>query len=166
MRPLVVGEKLVNEKNKNWLPFVVDGVNHFIYSWNPLQVYRLEDSGECVLIHEKVLSKHNFEFRGSACPVPYQGGWLMTVHQIHYRANGSRLYFHRLVWLSADYEEYKISIPFYFIKVDVEYNLGICWDKTGENLLIAHSLRDNTAEITTVSSSIIDNMLNANIINY
>lgn len=149
--PLNVAEKVQWEKN--WLPFIVDENIHFIYKWIPFQIYKLEENKPILV--KSVDVSYSVEFRGSASPIKYKDGLLCTVHNVHY--SRERIYFHRFVWLSLDYSTMKISKPFYFEKIGVEFNLAIC--DSGEDILIGYSVNDESTIISSVDYSTVDSML-------
>lgn len=176
LHPLMVGTKLQCEKN--WLPFLHNGVIHFIYSFAPFRLYRLEmttpgaESHNCsteinapevqnktmapVLVKETYLSDFNIgDFRGSACPIRYKDGWLFTIHQVYYA--DPRKYFHRLAWADLEFTTLKYSRLFYFEIRDIEYNLAICESPSG--LVLTYSLRDNCSKIGILPYDIVDRML-------
>ena len=53
---------------KNWLPFLIDNEIHFIYSFHPFKLYRLDrTTGKITLVKDTILSDHYLsDFRGSA----------------------------------------------------------------------------------------------------
>lgn len=151
--PLQVGNVLQCEKN--WLPHMVDGKVHLIYSWHPFVVYELNtDSGALNKIHESRGEKNLSAFRGSAPPIPYKDRWLVVVHEVFEHA--PRTYVHRFVLMDSDYKNLKYSRPFKFIRTGIEYCLSIC--DTGENLLISHSLWDNASFISRVTYDTVDEL--------
>ena len=134
---------------KNWLPFVnYENEINFIYSWDPFLVYHLDPTTSHInQIINKRFDQYNLtEFRGSAPPIPYKDGYLCTVHYVIYET--PRKYFHRFIYLSNDFKEIKIGKAFYFREINIEFNLSICHSDDG--LLITHSFRDGTAEISLV----------------
>lgn len=167
--PLTVTEKLQCEKN--WLPFRDDnGDICFIYSFVPLKIYKIsfelipdpdvmqKKVGICEKIFEKTFEKDISTFRGSAAPVPYKGGWLMTIHQVMHNKGARRMYFHRFVWLSKDYNTIRYTLPFYFESPNIEYTLGLC-KKHGEGpetYYVVYSVGDNSANIGQIEASTID----------
>ena len=157
LHPFQLTESLQCEKN--WLPFLVNGQTHFIYSWQPLRIYRVaHDQPE--LIFEKTFPQQLSSFRGSAPPIPYQDGWLCVIHEVYHAEGGRREYFHRLVWLSTDYQTLRFSHPFHFQAVDVEYCVSICHSAQG--LLIPYSFRDGSSILGIVDYPTVDVMLNLN----
>jgi hypothetical protein len=155
LHPLMVGSELKCEKN--WLPYIYKGEIRFIYTFGPFRIYRLPAATLIPeLVKEIYISDQNIgDFRGSACPIPYKGGWLFTVHQVYY-AN-PRGYFHRLAWADLEFTSLKYSPIFYFESPDIEYNLSICESAAG--LLIAYSVRDNCSKIGILPYGDVDRML-------
>ena len=143
--PLKVGTELKCEKN--WMPCIIDGEVHFIYTVSPLRLYKLDcESGAVTLIKEGFLSDPAIkldDFRGSGGMIPYKDGWLGTIHQV-YHAN-PRKYFHRFIWYDAAFTTMKYSDVFYFESPGIEFNLSLCHSDNG--LFVAYSQNDNTSNI-------------------
>jgi hypothetical protein len=146
---------------KNWLPLYSnkEGVEecHIIYSFEPLTIYHLDlSTGNIIeILKRKINNYHLDTFRGSAVPIPYKEGWLLTVHQVYYHQQ--RKYFHRFVWISNDYQVVKYSKNFYFHAFGVEFNLGIACHTDG--LLVTYSINDANQQIGIVDYDYLDNLL-------
>lgn len=142
---------------KNWLPMYYDNVCNIIYSFDPLTIYHLDlESGETNKVFEEKITKYDLStFRGSAVPIRYKDGWLMTVHQVFYHKK--RHYYHRFVWLSDDYKSIKYSTCFYFNKIGVEFNLGIAHHDKG--LIVCYSVDDANPMLSIVDYEYLDNIL-------
>lgn len=153
--PLQVNKELQIEKN--WLPFVTkDGKTRFIYSIGPLRIFELSKKGKITEVINRDLTKeHIGEFRGSGSPIPYNDGWLMTVHQVHYAK--PRKYFHRLVWFDRDFQTIKYGPLFFFTEPRIEYNLAIC--HSDEGLVVSYSVNDASAMLAIVDYKVVDEHL-------
>lgn len=156
----VIDMKILDYNNmgteKNWLPLYDENCK-VIYSFEPLTIFDLDlETGKLTpFMKEKILDQDLSSFRGSAVPIRYREGWLMTVHQVYYHR--LRKYIHRLVWLSDDFTTLKYSKAFYFEKVGIEFNLGICQHDDG--ILFTYSVDDNHPKIILVDFNTINNML-------
>ena len=169
MVPLMAGTQLKCEKN--WLPFIDDdGEIYIIYAMGPFQLYHLDkEEGTVTEVKRLTLGKELVDtsvnatsdpryindFRGSASPISYKSGWLCTIHQVHHAE--PRKYFHRFVWLNKEFTEIKFSLPFYFDKVGVEFNLSICESEDG--MLMSYSHGDASSTIAIIDYKVIDDML-------
>lgn len=142
---------------KNWLPFMQDGEIYFIYAMGPFQLYKLDAAtGEIAELKKIQLgSRYIDDFRGSASPIPYQDGWLCTIHQVHH--NDPRKYYHRFVWLNPEFTRIKYSRPFYFERVGVEFNLSLCHSDQG--LLMTYSIHDSNSMVAIVDYDVVDEWL-------
>jgi hypothetical protein len=109
------------ECEKNWLP--VEGTDDIVYSWNPVQVGQVKDNALVITkTHETPwFFRH---LRGSA--VPFRVGdelWALT-HCVEYST--PRKYFHCMVVLDGTtYKPLRMSLPFAFRKVGIEYCIGM-----------------------------------------
>lgn len=154
LEPLVVKPDATCEKN--WLPFWHDGAIHFIYSTAPFKLYRLNmETAAITLVKESRFTKYFLEeFRGSAPPIPYKGGWLYTVHQVEY--SQPRKYYNRFVWWNADWTQLKFSRLFIFEKVGIEFGLSLCPKHGSDDILLTYSVHDASSVLVTVDSRVVD----------
>lgn len=152
----------------------------FIYAWQPFCIYTFDlQQRKYEMAHQiKLFDNKNLStFRGSSSPIPYKDGYLCLVHHIYHAT--SRKYFHRLVWVAepSEYESLlahddmngvndvvrysslcRYSLPFYFQKAGVEFNLSITHSPQG--LIVTNSDNDSTSFINIIDYHIINNMLN------
>lgn len=155
------GMKVLNYGNmgteKNWLPLYDNGKCQIIYSFDPFVVYDLNlETGELTPFMNKKLNDLNLSsFRGSAVPIKYKEGWLMTIHQVYYHKK--RRYFHRLVWLNNDFTEIKYSKLYYHEHIGVEFNLGICL--CDEGVILTYSVDEKNSTLTIIDYDTIDSMI-------
>lgn len=143
---------------KNWLPLYDNVSCKLIYSFDPLIIYNLDlDSGDINLFINKKISKYDLtSFRGSAVPISYNDGWLMTIHQVYYHKK--RKYYHRFVWLSNNFDTIKFSKAFYFNHIGVEFNLGL--EQNDNNIILTYSVNDSQPQLLTIDKTIVNDMLN------
>ena len=151
-----------NRCEKNWLPFLYNGQIHLVYSSDPFLLYRPDlETGEChkVLCVEPPLDLSRF--RGSAAPIPFDGGYLMLVHEVAYLQDYFRCYLHRFVYLDRDFVLQKLSDPFTFLHRGVEFCLSMTVDHSGKELILPIGFEDRQAflcfvELDTVRSLLLD----------
>jgi len=145
---------------KNWLPFVTDDNKIcFIYSHFPLVIFeivRKYDMFICQLVSRSLQTDFDdYEFRGSSCPVRYQGGWLYTIHQVLYTQ--PRKYYHRFIWYDASFKERRHGPLFCFEKPSIEYGLSIAIH--GNELLMTYSINDGCQKLAAISLDTLDEHL-------
>lgn len=129
---------------KNWLPFEFNGEVHAVYSHDPFTVFRVDPvNGLCKKIIETNCPLDCSRFRGSAGPIPFDEGYLTLVHEVAYP--GRRYYLHRFVYLDRDFHITKLSSPFYFKTVGIEYCAGMTLDHEGKNLVMSLGVEDKEA---------------------
>lgn len=156
--PLQLGNELKCEKN--WMPFILDGHIHAIYSMNPLTIVKITPDLDTPIEERVQVVQTNdsirlHSFRGSGGLIEYKGGYLCSIHQVHYNQN--RLYFHRMVWFTKDFSSCKYSKAFYFESPNIEYTLSMCHSDHG--LIIPYSVRDSCSKLAILSYSKLDEML-------
>lgn len=143
---------------KNWLPFLKDGSLHFIYSCEPFTIYSLnsiEDHLNEKFCYELPIDCSNF--RGSAPPIPYDNGYLFLIHEGIF--DNKRTYFHRFMFLDQDLQLTKMSKPFYFKNLGVEYCLSIAIDHSGKKLILPFSHQDREANVGWLDLEVLKTLL-------
>ena len=145
---------------KNWLPFIKEGNLHLIYSYDPFLVYSPNlQTGACTT-QLSYMPSHDFShFRGSAAPISFDGGYLLLVHEVVLQTDYSRCYLHRFLFLNRDFRVTKISKPFYFDHLGVEYCCSMTLDHSGKKLLAAVGLEDTEACVYFFNSDRIRSLL-------
>jgi len=93
---------------KNWMPQVVGDELRFIYSVDPTRV--LSESGEVLCDENVPIAVENF--RGGSQAIPFDGGWLMLIHEWEL-AGTRRNYFHRFIWLDSRNRLARVSRRFF-----------------------------------------------------
>jgi len=109
------------ECEKNWLP--IEGTHDIIYSWFPLQVGQIKENALVVNTTHPTpwFFRH---LRGSAVPFRVDNELWALVHCVEY--SSPRKYFHCMVVLDATtYKPLRLSLPFAFRKVGIEYCIGM-----------------------------------------
>jgi glycosyltransferase involved in cell wall biosynthesis len=102
---------------KNWLP--IARTDTMIYDWHPFTL--VNTSGEIV---KTIKTPPMFSlFRGSAPPIRVRDAWWTMVHFVDYAE--SRNYYHALVELSDNLVPVRMTLPFVFASVGIEYCLSM-----------------------------------------
>ena len=145
---------------KNWLPFVSENELKVMYSYDPFQIYRVNlANGECQPIFSYDPEKSFKEFRGSAGPLSFDGGYLVLVHETVIKPDSSRVYLHRFLYLDQDFFIQKISFPFIFFHLGVEYCAGMCLDHEKKHAILSIGLEDREAHICQVDLDVVRSLL-------
>jgi hypothetical protein len=106
---------------KNWLP--IEGTEDILYQWHPLQVGQLKDN-KLVIAKTQDTPWFFRHLRGSAIPFRVDKELWVLTHFVEY--SSPRKYFHCMSILDAEtYKPLRISLPFAFRKVGVEYCIGM-----------------------------------------
>ncbi len=109
------------ECEKNWLP--IEGTGDIVYTWHPLQIGQLKDAKlEITKTHKTPwFFRH---LRGSAIPFRIENELWALTHCVEYST--PRKYFHCMVVLDGTtYKPLRLSLPFSFRKVGIEYCIGM-----------------------------------------
>jgi glycosyltransferase involved in cell wall biosynthesis len=103
---------------KNWLP--IHGTNTMIYNWHP---YTLVDTDSNIVLTVSTPPLFSL-FRGSTPPVKYTDDtYICLVHIVEYAR--IRNYYHCFVQLDKNYKPIKITLPFVFNSISIEYCLSM-----------------------------------------
>lgn len=153
-RPIDIKE-IGSSCEKNWLPFV-DHERHLAIYWHePFQIIDLDTSA---IVSSTLFSVYDLSgFRGSAAPIPWDGGWLYVIHEVTNRTvNGKNEYFylHRFCWMTSEYVLNKISDLFFLDTLGVEFCCGMTTRDDG--VILSFGVKDNVAKLAVVSKKVID----------
>lgn len=145
---------------KNWLPFVVGGTLYMLYSCDPLVIYQPDPlTGECNEALSCEVPIDASRFRGSAAPIPFDGGYLFLVHETVVNPDYHRVYYHRFVKLDPLFRMEAISQPFIFRHVGIEFSCGMAWDHTGRELVLGVGIEDREAYLCRVPAASVRSLL-------
>lgn len=133
---------------KNWTAQVVGDALRFIYLCDPVRV--LDERAQS--ISETVPPIAAEDFRGGAQAIAFDGGWLTLIHQTGFRTARARLYLHRFVWFDAATRLRRVSRPFFFREIGVEFAAGLAWCPDERRLMISYGIADAEAFIATVDA--------------
>ncbi len=149
----VVHLKYQTEKiQKNWVPIIYNDKLCFIYSYEPFIILEVNpDTGDCKEIIKKEFKYRLNDLRGSAPPIWIEDKqvYLIMTHEVIF--NDTRKYIHRFLLFDKDFNLLKISIPFYFYKLFIEFSLSIMYDKNYNKLVIPFSFKDGESFLSTIN---------------
>jgi tetratricopeptide (TPR) repeat protein len=136
---------------KNWLPFAKDGELYILYNSAPFTIFQPNfETGDCSTVFEYT-AEHDFsKFRGSAAPIPFDEGYLLLIHEVALLPDNTRVYLHRFVYLSKEFEISLVSKPFTFNHQGVEFCLSMTIDHSGSKLIMPIGIEDREALLLTV----------------
>jgi len=132
---------------KNWMPKVAGDRLQFVRLCDPTRV--VDDRGSMITETTPVIASEHF--RGGSQLIAWGGGWLALIHEVQER-DRLRFYQHRFVWFDETNSLRKVSRPFFFHRMGVEYATGLAWHPNGDRLLISYGVADSEAWIATVSA--------------
>jgi hypothetical protein len=163
----------INRCEKNWCPFIYNSTTKkidpsgdkllVIYSYSPLVVYEVNYLNGSLSEYKELCdytSTMFTSFRGSGGPVPFDGGALCVIHDVIFIPQNNtyvRNYVHRLVWLNEEFKIKKVSHPFYFKNLRIEYCCGMCRD--GDDVVITVGMEEKASKIFRVDGRVIREML-------
>jgi glycosyltransferase involved in cell wall biosynthesis len=142
---------------KNWMPCVRGDELLFVYSCDPLVVLKVtqldDQTARVELLNEWTPSAAVDHLRGGSQLLWFDGGWLAVTHEVVH-IGSSRHYLHRMIWLDADYQLRRITMPFFFLHEGIEFVAGLARAPSRDSVVISFGVRDavaHVAEITTAA---------------
>ncbi|HSX12961.1 MAG TPA: hypothetical protein VLE96_00860 [Chlamydiales bacterium] len=151
----------VNRCEKNWLPFIKNNEIQIIYSSDPFVVLRPDlETGDCKKAFEYEPTSDFSAFRGSASPIVFEDGYLMMVHEVSFLKDGSRAYLHRFVLLDENLQIQKVSKPFTFTHIGIEFCCGMTLNHEEDQIIMTIGIEDNQAMLVFLAKEEFKNFVN------
>ena len=132
---------------KNWMPQVIGDELRFVYSLDPMRI--ITEAGK--IVHHEVPAIAAENFKGGSQVVPFDGGWLMLIHEWE-PVGGWRQYLHRFVWLDDQYQLRRVSRRFFFKQVACEFASGLAWHVDEERLVISFAVDEREPHLASVEA--------------
>ena len=114
----------LNDTDKNWLYFKDD---LFINEWYPFTISQYDKETGYTKIHKRKHLVWLAELRGSAGPIQFEDGYITLVHEVNFKENNKRCYYHRIVYHDSDCIPTKMTDVFYLEIHGVQYASGMNW---------------------------------------
>ncbi len=134
---------------KNWMPFLVDGAFHLLYSSGPTVVLRCDPAtGIVELVSEREAPSIAHDFRGGSQGVEIDGGYLFVIHEVDHSERALR-YLHRFIMLDDHLSLAGISRPFSFTSDRIEFCAGMA--SQGGELILSFGVSDAAAGLATLA---------------
>jgi len=146
---------------KNWLPFMWNNEEVYIYRVNPFIVFTMKGKK---LVHWAPGNGITFDgLRGSAAPVPWSSSnpneeHLMVTHYSYY-GNEGRRYYHRFITLTTNLQPVRLSKTFMLCDEAVQYVSGLAPSLTAGNFILTYGVNDSQAWAVEVEGSVIERSL-------
>ena len=147
---------------KNWLPFMWNNEETYIYKINPFIVFTMKGKK---LVHWAPGNGFTFDgLRGSAAPVPWTCAsnaaetMLMVVHYSYY-GNEGRRYYHRFLTLNNSLQPVRISKTFLLCDDAVQYVSGLAPSLAGGSYVMTYGVNDSQAWAVEVTADVVERSL-------
>lgn len=132
------------QHEKNWAPLEWNGELAYLYSFDPIRI--VSQDGQTIYLAPSPIDASRF--RGGSQLVPFEGGWLCVVHEVHVSPRShNRTYYHRFVSFDDFYQMRRVSPPFVFNHPRIEFCAGLAW--VGGRLAASYGVDDCEAWIGT-----------------
>jgi len=143
--PLTYNNNIVQ---KNWLPVEYKGKLCFIYSFNPFILLHVNiHTGFCTKIITATYNYNFSSFCGSAGPVWISSDkQLILIHEVAFDRTVNpvkRIYSHRFLEYDENFHLLRISQPFYFLKLGIEFCLTLMYCEYLDTIICYHTIQDN-----------------------
>lgn len=140
---------------KNWMPLPSPGLARWMYDVKTM--YEPGSQQWAKTDYPRAIDN----LRGSSQLIPFKGGYLAVVHEATYRG-GKRVYLHRFVHFTKDLYPARLSLPFVFEDVQIEFCAGLSDHRDPNLLVLSYGVRDEKAMLATVPIEQVAQMLGAN----
>jgi tetratricopeptide (TPR) repeat protein len=122
---------------KNWMPCVTGDALQFIYFCDPTSI--LDEQARTIFETVPAIAAENF--RGGSQAIPFDGGWLVLIHEVLGGVSDKqRVYHHRFVWFDEASVLRGTSRPFFLRKIGIEFAAGLAWHPDGKRLLVSYGV--------------------------
>lgn len=134
---------------KNWMPFVRDGILHVVYTCGPTVVLRCDvENGRTRTVGQHPGPPMADALRGGSQGVPLpDGSFLFVTHEVNRVPRPAR-YLHRFVRLGAGLTLDAVSEPFTFAADPVEFCAGLT--RRGDELILSFGVSDAASGLAVV----------------
>lgn len=141
----------VTRHEKNWMPVVSDDRPlRFVYSvWPTVLLAHDDDLAATRIERENPAAPIAERFSGGSQVIAVDEGWLCLIHESVIFDDGGRVYTHRWVWFDAEWRLAKLSAPFIFQELGVEFAAGLA--RRGDELIVSYGVWDREAWLATVN---------------
>ena len=143
---------------KNWLPLIIDDKINFYrcgYGDN-YSILRYADN-KVSITREFGCDLNLSRLKGSAGPVPLNGGYLAIFHESILQGGEMAIYYHRFVMLNKDMEITGMSLPWILESAGVEFCRSILLK--GNDLFLTVSIHDKDSWVYTVNLNDVINQI-------
>jgi glycosyltransferase involved in cell wall biosynthesis len=130
---------------KNWMPLVDADELRFVYSSDPFRI--VDDQAR--LINQVVPHFEVSHLRGGSQAIAFDNGWLMLAHEVT-QLDERRIYLHRFVWFDRSLMTQRVSEPFYFERLGIEFAAGLAQHSDAKRLIVSFGVNDARALIGTL----------------
>lgn len=138
---------------KNWAPVLGHTSKGlpYMYRLDKIQRGALQQKVPCQFAVDNI--------SGGSQYIPFEGGYLAVVHEaVAHPAHGRRIYQHRFVWLDENLTNHRLSVPFVFHDVQIEFAAGLARGQN-DDLVVSFGECDSGAWLATVKASEVAAML-------
>ncbi len=173
--PVVIPSPRRQNREKNWMPWVLDGVLYFIYSTQPMEVYRFDGTRLQPAHHgARAFKGMKGLMSGSSQVIPWGEHYLAVTHQRNRAPLATRL-IQKYVTHDPDYQRKKVRFSHYLLLLDRHFNVkghsrAFSFETEGiefcagmayreGRLLISYGVMDEKARLLELDPAWVDGMV-------
>ena len=146
-----------NRHEKNWMPVVDGDALRFVYSADPRIVLDYDDETHAVRPSACDVNLHAATLRGGSQLIPYESGFVSVVHEVHKESDGRYSYLHRLMLFDRELHRVRLSKPFYFHTLGIEFCAGLAqWNGS---FVMSFGIADREACLAVVHRDVLRRMV-------
>lgn len=147
---------------KNWMPFLDEGVINFIYRADTAERYRIEGQDLLAVGRPHDVWESLRGHSGSSQLLRWRKGWLGVTHahtvlSLPFKLAAWRFYRHHFVYYSDDFKSVSASKPFNFSGRGIEFCAGIV--SHNGDIIVAYGSADSSARIARLNESLVAELL-------
>jgi hypothetical protein len=124
---------------------------------NPLTIFKLQMGATGAGLGQKfVVPKSdaiNDKYRGGTNMIAYKEGFLGLIHR-NYQIRNKKFYKHAFLWISGNFDGFKISREFFFNHRGVEFATSLM--AKNDKIYIGYGIRDQSAWLDCYDAGIVD----------
>lgn len=138
---------------KNWAPIAAESPSLWMmYRLDKIQKAHEQEKIACDIAVDNI--------SGGSPYIRFRNGFLSVVHEaVAHPTHGRRIYQHRFAWLDYACSRPRVSMPFVFREVQIEFAAGLAMSWHSGKIVVSFGERDEKAWLCTVSDSDVAAML-------
>lgn len=137
------------DHEKNWGAWTAGAVLKYVYRLDKMQLMTRQEKVERSFACDNI--------SGGSPWIDFEFGKLSIVHEAIPDGTGRRVYQHRFALASRDFTHMRVSLPFVFEDVQIEFAVGLALTDT--DVIVSYGVRDEKAMLVKISRMDVQRMV-------